>query len=191
MKKSTLTFSQALENAKSAGLTIGEHCTELSGYPRTSENKPITGFNKYSDAVAFIAKNRLVKSNIHLFKRKNGWYSTFLYDLGSKYEPLTYHDYLKDLGDDYSIASLDYELLKEQVCYALNKKELYEAKEIISNFQDLEGYIISCEKENVIITRGGEYYQEFPKETMGYTEDVTTYIIGVMLDPNDFKSEEE
>jgi hypothetical protein len=178
---SKLSFDEIIDLVESEGYTIGERCLELSGYPRTNEDRPILGFDTYEELEEFCSK---YGGEPTLFKRKDGWHGTFWYATGWMGRALTADDYLEDLGDNYNIAySFEDEIIsaKDIVCYMLSNYDMYEAIKYINKLDCIKDEFDRLEDDEVIITCQGEYFETVKEKMMKYYHDTWTYEVGCLL----------
>jgi hypothetical protein len=178
---SKLSFDEIIDLVESEGYTIGERCLELSGYPRTNEDRPILSFDTYEELEEFCSK---YGGEPTLFKRKDGWHGTFWYATGWMGRALTADDYLEDLGDDYNIAySFEDEIIsaKDIVCDMLSNYDMHEVIEYMSKLDCIKDEFDRLEDDEVIITCQGEYFETVKKSMMGYHHDTWRYEVGCLL----------
>src|SRR3954464_10894903 len=92
--------TEAREIAKERGLKIKEITYGMNGYPSRLGDYAVIGFESFEAAEAFADE---VGGTVNHFETKNGW--RFWLNRGQAYKPYSSDDYLKDLGDDYSVES--------------------------------------------------------------------------------------
>ncbi len=170
-----------------SGLTIGEITTSSNDYPdRRNESgesdHAIFGFCSF-EAAEMVAKK--IGSCVKYFQKRDGGH--FWHDHGYATEPYTYQDYLRELGDNYSVACAEelFESYKEQVSFA---DTFEEAEACRDTFVEINMEIEEATDDEVIILCNGRYFETVQKSMMYFHEDVTTYEIGVLLP---FDSEDE
>lgn len=147
-----------------------------NGYPKHIKPAYI-GFNSYEEAEEF--QNQFENSEICLFHKKDGWH--FWENTGKMHRPLTYKNYLSDLGDNYNIYNEDQELerLKEMLSYCDDTNQM---QTLIDNYNELLKKIkYDSDKDNIIILYENRFYDEVPENMMGYYHDTHSYSIGVLL----------
>jgi hypothetical protein len=146
----------------------------INGYPQGLGDIGVVGFDNFEEAEDFA---RLWELETHLFKKRDGW--QLWEDAGRKFESLTYQDYLKDLGDNYSESTTeDYSIdtLKERI-----SEDLEEAAGIIANAIELRDEVACCPDDEVVLVNCGKYFETVSRQLMSYHEDVWTYTVGVLI----------
>lgn len=163
-----------------SGLTIGEITTSSNDYPdRRNESgesdHAIFGFTSFEDAEEFADK---IGSCVKYFQKRNG--AHFWHDNGSATEPYTYQDYLRELGDNYSVACAEelFESYKEQVS---SSDTFEEAEACRDTFKEIKEEMETASEDEVILLCNGRYFETVQKSMMYFHEDVTTYEIGVLI----------
>lgn len=159
------------ENYQKIEITQGSN-----GYPKNIKPAYI-GFNSYEEAEEF--KTQFENSEICLFHKKDGWH--LWENKGKINRPLTYQNYLSDLGDNYNIYNEEQELehLKEMLSYCDDTEQM---QTLIDNYNELLKKIkYDSDKDNIIILYENRFYDEVPENLMGYYHDTHTYSIGVLL----------
>jgi hypothetical protein len=163
-----------------SGLSTGEITTSANDYPdRRNESGEsdyaIFGFASFEDAEKFADK---IGTCVKYFQKRDGGH--FWHDHGYANEPYTYQDYLRELGDNYSVACAEelFDEYKEQVSSA---DTLEEAEACRDTFNEIKKEIETAAEDEVIILCNGKYYETVKSAMMSFHEDVTTYEIGVLL----------
>lgn len=172
------TNEEILDLAVSIGLQVVETCDNGSGYP-SGIQKAIIGFDLYAQAEKFIEHEN--NCEICLFKIWDGHH--FYQNLGRKYEPLSYNDYLNDLGGDYRLFDFDIEF--EGAIEGLKERgaSFEDYAEMIERFGKWQKEIETT--DDCVFIYNGYSIEECPLEMMSYREDVYSYVIGVAIRDDD------
>lgn len=169
------TRNEILDIADSEGLTIIETTSERSGYPCALQ-KAIVGFNTFKDAEEFADKYEM---SLCTFTQKEGW--NLWYRGNKPYEPLKIT--ASDYGGDYNELtreSLEY-FFEEHVSPILeNCTSIQDVKDVIEMMEELKEELETADDNQLVITYRGEYYETIQKESMEWSHDGRTYIIGVI-----------
>ena len=161
-----------LENAEKKHLEFVETCDNQAGYPRGIKQAFI-GFENFANAEDFAEENNC---DVVLLKIRAG--HQFYYDMGKCYKPLTYNDYLNDLGENYR----EFDFNNEFAAALENMPSDSSFEDYIELIEKFSKFKFECDMldEESVLIYNGYTLQEFPKETMRYSEDVYTYVIGVV-----------
>ncbi len=132
----------------------------ISDYPTLRNEKGesdhcVIGFRNFESAQEFAEK---YNGTVNLFTKRNGHY--FFHDNGEMIRPLSAYDYLQDLGDNYYIQD-------ENDFDGLTDEDIDELKKLKYN--------------EVAIFSNGQHYETVTENMMSYYEDVTYYVIGVLI----------
>lgn len=149
-----------------------EITTGTNGYPE-GLHRGVIGFNSFEDAQKFAEEN---SGEVILLHKKNGW--ELYQSKGTVYAPISYKQYLNDLGSDYEIADEErvLELLKEDI---KNADDIRDIEFSYQNAKDLISEIENSSDDQVVISIGINHHETVSKEMMSYNEDNNEFIIGV------------
>ena len=167
-----------IAEAQSIGLKIGEITCASNDYPKGLGDYAITGFDTIEDVEEFAVKHNL---SIGRFSKRDG--SHFWHYKGSANEPIYCDEYIRELGDEYSLASINNENIKYILTQIVNDftGEFNHLKDFIEKVELLRDEIESKCVDEVVIVKGFDYIETVKKELMTYHADVTRVSIGVLL----------
>ncbi len=154
-----------------------ETTSARNGYPQSIKGAVI-GFETYEEAKNFASENDL---EIQFFKKKDGW-DLWYRNGNTAYEGLTI--YSSDYGDDYDdICSDDHENEQEFIQSEISERiaqlsSFEEIERFLSDKKDLWEKVEIIEEDEIIITCCGMYYETLKKETMRFSHDTRTTVIG-------------
>ena len=162
--------------------TVEEITNNLNGYPPSELlGKVVFGFENFEEAKAFAVKGDK-EYEIHLFERRDGQH--FWYDRGQVFEPLTVEDYMKDLGDNYSVTT--FEDLKEFLKNDLENLDENEIVDTLEHYKEMFKALAEMEDASQTFIMGSDnYYDVIENVMMSYHHDVTTFQIGVLIPAED------
>ena len=168
--------TEIIANAIFCGFREIEVCDNARGYP-SGLTKAIVGFENFNQAQEFAKENDL---DVCLFKIRDGHH--FHHSLGTTFEPLTYIDYLNDLGDNYRIFDFDTEFKAAMENLDCSDANIDDYKNVIMQFEEYREIASYIDNDSILIYNSeSKTIEEVKKVLMGYNEDVYNYIIGVAL----------
>lgn len=174
-----LNRNEILEYLESFDLQIGEITYGSNNYPSNLGDFAVTGFNTYEQAKDLAQE---LEVDICLFKKKDGWH--FWEKMGDRHKPLTYQDYLYDLGDDYQIISdmnQENDYYEQTIKDFASKWEFNKIQNVLNERKNVIDKLEELPETHVLIKYCYGFFETFPKECMFYHEDVTTWEVGLFV----------
>lgn len=158
------------ELAEHYDLNYIETTTEANGYPRNLKFA-LTGFDSFEKVQELADMYNL---NIQSFRKRDGW-QLWSRDNNTMYEPYKLN-VQRDFGDNYSEENEDsiVQTIEDNISNVNNP-----VKFLKNQLELLE----ECEKVNedeVVVSCYGSYYDTFPYESMNFTHDSKSWIIGLI-----------
>ena len=166
------------EVAEENNLDVISTTTGKNGYPQ-SVRYAITGFPNFSEAEKLAEKYGL---RITTFWKKAGW-QLYVRDRNTTFEPMRIS--AENYGDDYmAFDSSSVESFYEDEVKPLldDINSLEDLEKFVSARKELLDEIKSIDETQLVIACHGHYYETIDKETMEWSFDSKTYVIGVIKD---------
>ena len=163
------------EVAEENNLDVISTTTGKNGYPQ-SVKYAITGFPNFSEAEKLAEKYGL---RITTFWKKAGW-QLYVRDRNTTFEPMRIS--AENYGDDYmAFDSSSVESFYEDEVKPLldDINSLEDLEKFVSARKELLDEIKSIDETQLVIACHGHYYETVDRETMEWSFDSKTYVIGV------------
>jgi len=179
------TKDEIINNADVLSLQIKEVTHARNDYPQNLGDIFIIGFETFEEAQNFCDENG---GEIGIGDIKNGGH--FYHYRGRTYEPFTVSDYLIKLGDNYNETNKQSEIdyLKSLLVEASENFEgnIDTVIEMLQNKQEVFNELADAEADETVIVGYGVYSETVKNSFMQFSEDVTSYAIGVFFDRDNF-----
>jgi succinate dehydrogenase/fumarate reductase flavoprotein subunit len=147
-----------------------------NGYPNFTGLTAYTGFETFEQAEAFANE---VGGKLHSIYNRNG--QSLPESRGQVWSAYTAEDYVNDLGDNYSIETLD--SIEDAIKWA-------DSEEQKLNFEEIRDEILKCKENEVVVSGYGKYCETIESTLIRYHEDVHNWEIGVVVDENNNQDDE-
>lgn len=173
-----MTKNEILEIARQDGYSTIEITYGTNGYPQHLGDYGVIGFENFDAAQQFAEQ---YGGEVAHFTSRDGWH--FWNTTGRAWGPYTVYDMLKDMGDNYSIASNEFEVYAEQLAEVARRfdGDFSELKAVMNNIEEIILAIDNKDDDEAVITNCGNYYDTVKMETMQYSYDTHRYAIGVLV----------
>lgn len=179
-------FTEIKEAAHELHLDVIAITYGTNGYPQRLGNIGVIAFDSFEDAQAFALK---YNGEVCEFHKRDGW--QFYEYRGGVFEAYSVDDYLRLYGENYMIADVDAQQIKERLTELANgfTGSFNDLEEYISNTKEIQEAISYCKSSKTVIVNCGRLYDEIDNSTMKIYHDTHYYVIGVIFRVNDFINE--